>query len=92
MIRPPIIEGNYRYRWTNSRQEIITVIEPLNQLRESPEYELCQISEPTSGVRDERAIERTKRLESESSELEKQADRLAEEIKELNGPSAVGVS
>ena len=59
--------------------------ESLNQLRESPEYEFCQISEQKSGVLDELAAERTKLLESESSELEKQADRLAEEIKELSG-------
>jgi len=65
--------------------EIITVIESLNQLRESPEYELCQLSEQKSGVLDELAAERTKLLETESSELEKQADRLAKEIKELNG-------
>ena len=68
--------------------EIITVIESLNQLRESPEYELCQISEQKSGVLDELAAERTKLLETESSELEKQADRLAKEIKELSGQSA----
>ena len=68
--------------------EIITVIESLNQLRESPEYELCQISEQKSAVLDELAAERTKLLETESSELEKQADRLAKEIKELNGDAA----
>lgn len=68
--------------------EIITVIESLNQLRESPEYELCQISEQKAGVLDELAAERTKLLETESSELEKQADRLAKEIKELNGDAA----
>ena len=68
--------------------EIITVIESLNQLRESPEYELCQLSEQKSGVLDELAAERTKLLESESSELEKQADRLAKEIKELSGQSS----
>ena len=67
--------------------EIIAVIESLNQLRESPEYELCQISEQKSGVLDELAAERTKLLEPESSELEKQADRLAKEIKELSGQS-----
>jgi DNA polymerase III epsilon subunit-like protein len=65
--------------------EIITVIESLNQLRESPEYELCQLSDQKSGVLDELAAERTKLLETESSELEKQAERLAKEIKELNG-------
>jgi hypothetical protein len=68
--------------------EIITVIESLNQLRESPEYELCQLSEQKSGVLDELAAERTKLLETESSELEKQAERLAAEIKELSGQSA----
>jgi hypothetical protein len=39
-------------------------------------------------VLDELAAERTKLLETESSELEKQADRLAKEIKELNGDAA----
>ena len=68
--------------------EIITVIESLNQLRESPEYELCQLSEQKSGVLDELAAERTKLLETESSELEKQAERLAKEIKELSGQSS----
>jgi hypothetical protein len=53
------------------------VIESLNQLRESPDYELCQLSGQKSGVLDE---------------LAKQAERLAAEIKELNGQSAVGIS
>ena len=65
--------------------EIITVLESLNQLRESPDYELCQIVEKKPGVLDELAAERTKLLENESAELEKQADKLAEEIKELSG-------
>ena len=65
--------------------EIITVIESLNQLRESPEYELCQLSGQKAGVLDELASERARLLDQESSELEKQADRLAKEIKELNG-------
>jgi len=65
--------------------EIITVIESLAQLRESPDYELCQISEQEPGVLDELAAERAKLLEKENAELEKQANRLAEEIKELSG-------
>ena len=65
--------------------EIITVIESLNQLRESPDYELCRISEQKPGVLDELAAQRQKLLENESAELEAQASRLAEEIKELNG-------
>ena len=65
--------------------EIITVIESPGRLKESPEHELCQISEKKSGVLDELAAERAKQLEKESAELETQADKLAEEIKELSG-------
>ena len=70
------------------QMEIIAVLESLNQLRESPDYELCQISEQKPGVLDELAAERKKLLENESAELETQASRLAEEIKELSGEAA----
>ena len=65
--------------------EIIAVLESLNQLRESPDYELCQISEQKPGVFDELAAERQKLLENESARLETQAMELAQEIKELSG-------
>ena len=65
--------------------EIITVIEALGRLRESPDYELSEISERKPCVLDELAAERAKQLEKESAELEQQATRLAEEIKELSG-------
>ena len=65
--------------------EIVAVIESLNRLRESPDYELCQISEQKPGVLEELAAERAALLEKESAELEGQASRLAEEIKELGG-------
>ena len=65
--------------------EIIAVLESLNRLRESPDYELCQLSEQKPGVLDELAAERAALLEKESAELERQASRLAEEIKELSG-------
>ena len=67
--------------------EIIGVIESLGQLRESPEYELWQISEKKPGVLDELAAERAKVLEKERAELEKEAERLAGEIEELAGES-----
>ena len=41
---------------------------------------------------DELASERARLLDQESAELEQQAERLADEIKELNGQSAVGIS
>ena len=65
--------------------EIIAVIESLNQLRESPDYELCRITEQAPGVLDGLALERKKLLEKESAELETQAAKLAEEIKKLSG-------
>jgi DNA polymerase III epsilon subunit-like protein len=65
--------------------EIITVIESLNGLRESPDYELCRLSEKKPGILVELAAEREKLLDKESAELESQASQLADEIKELNG-------
>jgi DNA polymerase-3 subunit epsilon len=65
--------------------EIIAVLESLNQLRESPDYELCQISEQKPGVLEELAADRRMLLEKESAELEAQAGRLAQEITELSG-------
>lgn len=65
--------------------EIIAVLELLNQLRESPDYELCQLSEKRPGLLDELAAERKNLLEKESADLEKQADRLAQEVEELSG-------
>jgi len=50
---------------------------------ESPDYELCQLAEQKPGILDELAAERAKQLEVENVELEKQAERLAKEIKRL---------
>jgi DNA polymerase-3 subunit epsilon len=65
--------------------EIIAVIESLERLKESADYELCGIVEQRPGVLDELAAERTKMLEQESAELQQQAEKLADEIKELSG-------
>jgi len=43
------------------------------------------LSGQKAGVLDELASERATLLDQESAELEKQAEKLAEEIKELNG-------
>jgi predicted nuclease with TOPRIM domain len=68
--------------------EIKVVVESLKQLRESPDYELCQLAEQKPGVLDELAAERAKQLEVENAELEMQAERLAKEIKKLSGKAA----
>jgi DNA polymerase-3 subunit epsilon len=65
------------------QKEIAAVAESLKNLRESPDYELCQLAGQKPGVLDELAVERAKQLEIENSELEKQAEQLANEIKKL---------
>jgi len=55
----------------------------LQQLRESPDYELCQLAEQKPGMLDELAAERAKQLELENKALEMQADLLAKEIEKL---------
>jgi DNA polymerase-3 subunit epsilon len=70
------------------QKEIATVTESLEQLRASPDYELCQLAEQKPGVLDELAAERVKQLEVENAELELQAERLAKEIKQLDGKAA----
>lgn len=71
--------------------EIIAVLESLNRLRESPDYELCQLSEKKPGLLDELAAERKQLLEKESAELQQQADKLAEEIRELSGEESIRI-
>jgi DNA polymerase-3 subunit epsilon len=70
------------------QKEIAAVTESLKQLRESPDYELCQLAEQKPGILDELAAERAKQLEIENVELEKQAEILAKEIKKLSGKLA----
>ena len=70
------------------QKEIAMVTESLKQLRESPDYELCQLAEQKPGVLDELAAERSKQLEIENEELEVQAERLAKEIKKLSGQAS----
>jgi DNA polymerase-3 subunit epsilon len=77
-------EGELRRLHETLQLEIIAVLEALNRLRESPDYELCQLSERKPGVLEELAAERKKLLEKESAELEKQAAELAAEIRELS--------
>jgi DNA polymerase-3 subunit epsilon len=67
------------------QREIATVTESLKELRESPDYELCQLAEQKPGILDELAAERVKQIEVENAELELQAERLAKEIKQLDG-------
>jgi hypothetical protein len=71
------------------QKEIAAVTESLKALRESPDYELCQLAEQKPGILDELAAERAKQLEVENAELELQAERLAKEIKRLGGAEKI---
>jgi DNA polymerase-3 subunit epsilon len=72
--------------------EIINVLESFNRLRESADYELCQLSERKPGLLEELAAERAKLLEKESVQLKVQADRLADEIKDLSSEAPVSIA
>jgi hypothetical protein len=65
--------------------EIFNITESLNQLRESPDYELSIFSERKPGMLDEIVTERAQALEKETAELKIQADKLAQEVAELTG-------
>jgi DNA polymerase-3 subunit epsilon len=67
------------------QKEITAVTESLKELRDGPDYELCQLAEKKPGILEELAAERAKQLEVENAELEKRAEQLATEIKRLNG-------
>jgi len=69
--------------------QIKAVADSLEQLRASPDYELCQLAEQKPGVLDELAAERLKQLEIENAELKSQAERLAKEIKKLDGTEKI---
>ena len=69
------------------QQEIAAVTESLKALRESPDYELCQLAEQKPGILDELAAERAKQLEVENAELASQSERLAQEIQKLSDVS-----
>ncbi len=74
------------------QKEIAAVTESLKELRESPDFELCQLAEQKPGILDELATERVKQLQVENAELERQADQLAKEIRKLGGklPEKIG--
>jgi hypothetical protein len=70
------------------QEEIASVTESLEELRASPDYELCRLAEPKSGKLNKLAAKRASRLQVKNRELELHAERLAKEIKRLSGKPA----
>jgi DNA polymerase III epsilon subunit-like protein len=65
--------------------DIFAMIEALNRLHQSSDYELVQLVEKKPDFFDELVTKRTEKLDLEIRELVVKADKLAQEIEELNG-------
>lgn len=65
--------------------EIVSILDNLNELHESPEFELCQLSAKQPTLLEEVAADQCKSIDAEISELESIAEKLRAEINELIG-------
>jgi len=65
--------------------EILTTLESLNDLHESPEFTLCQLSAKKPGLLEEVAAAQALALTAEIAQLQAQAEQLNTEIAELTG-------
>ncbi len=71
--------------------EIIMVIEATDALKESPDYELYQITEQKPEVFERVVEQQIAGINVEVTELKSQAEKLEKEIRELTGADAVGI-
>lgn len=65
--------------------EIVTTMDMLNNLRESPEFELYKLSTQKPTLLNEVAAEQGRKIEAEIAELTAKAEKLKAEITELTG-------
>lgn len=79
-----------RRLWESIELEIIRVLKAINQLKESPDYELRRLTTQTPAFFDETVKRHIESLEKEVAVLESEAEQLAAEIEELTGESALG--
>ena len=80
--------GRLRQLYEGLQVQILELIERLNTLRESSDYELCRLSKLRPEWIAEVAEQRTQAIEAEIAELESEASTLAEEIENLTGNAA----
>lgn len=76
--------------FTSLEAEIIAVIEATDALKESPDYELYQITEREPEVFERVVAQQIASLDTELAELKTEAERLKKEIVELCGEDHVG--
>ena len=70
--------------------EILSVLEATNQLRESPEFELYELTAKNAEMFDEVVSKQTTLLEKEIIDLTNEADHLSKEIRKLTTQSQPG--
>ncbi len=74
-----------RRLWESIELEIVRVLDALNELRESPDYELHRLSERSESFFDETVRRHIENLEKQIAGLESDAQELEREIAELAG-------
>jgi hypothetical protein len=79
-----------RRLWESIELEIIRVLEAINQLKESPDYELHRLTTQSPTFFDETVRRHAENLEKEIASLKTEAGALAREIEELTGANASG--
>ena len=76
--------------WESLELEILRVLEATNRLRESPDFELYELTAKKPEMLDSVVAKQTALLEKEISGLANEAERLGREIGELTGKASVG--
>ena len=76
---------NLRRLYDTLQIEIVSIMDSLNELCESSDFALHQLSAQQPSLLEEVAAEQAKAIDAEITQLEAKAARLAVEIKELTG-------
>ncbi len=79
-----------RKLWESLELEILSVLEATNRLRESPEFELYELTAKQSEMLDGVVAKQTAGLEVEIAKLKSEAVRLEKAIEELTGGAPMG--
>ena len=77
-----------RRLWESIELEIVRVLEAMNALKESPDYELHRLTTQTPACFDETVRRHVESLGKEVAALESEADERAKEIEKLTGADA----
>ena len=77
--------------WESLELEILSELEATHRLRESPEFELYELTAKSPEMPDRVVAKQTALLEKENRKLTNEAAQLATEIAELSGNTASGM-